>query len=91
MIQIQAIHLSVFGRVQGVGFRYYTNKKASELGIRGFVKNRPDGSVYIEAEGEAELLELFVLWCNSGPSWARVSRIEQQKVPPIGFQNFEIK
>lgn len=45
----KAAFIHVFGRVQGVGFRYYTNMKALELHIKGFVENKPDGSVYIEA------------------------------------------
>ncbi len=51
----KAIILRVTGRVQGVGFRYYAQKKALELGVNGYVRNRPDGSVYIEAEGMIEL------------------------------------
>jgi acylphosphatase len=77
----KAIILQVFGRVQGVGFRYYTQKKADEFGIHGFAKNRPDGSVYIEAEGEEGLLEAFVFWCEEGPAWARVSRGETGNSP----------
>ena len=53
----QGAIIKVFGKVQGVGFRYYTQRKAVELGITGFVQNRPDGSVYIEAEGEEEDLD----------------------------------
>ncbi|GMT45097.1 MAG: acylphosphatase [bacterium] len=87
----KAIILQVFGRVQGVGFRYYTQKKANEFGIHGFAKNRPDGSVYIEAEGEAEMLDAFVFWCEEGPAWARVSKVEKQEIPPQGFEQFEIR
>ncbi len=87
----KAIILQVFGRVQGVGFRYYTQKKATELAIKGYAKNRPDGSVYIEAEGEEENLEAFVFWCEEGPAWARVSKVEKQEIPPQGYQQFEIR
>lgn len=83
--------LNVTGRVQGVGFRFYTHKRAVELDIKGFVKNLPDGSVYIEAEGNADQLELFISWCNTGPSWARVSEVHQQDTPPSGFDNFTIR
>ena len=48
----QALAITVKGRVQGVGFRFSTVREAEELGIKGFVENRMDGSVYIEAEGE---------------------------------------
>ncbi|VAW26210.1 Acylphosphate phosphohydrolase, putative [hydrothermal vent metagenome] len=87
----KAIILHVFGRVQGVGYRYYAQKKADETGISGFVRNRPDGSVYIEAEGSQEALEAFTHWCEEGPAWARVSRVEKQEIPFQGYQQFEIR
>jgi acylphosphatase len=87
----KAVIIKVYGRVQGVGFRFYTHKKANELHICGFVRNRPDGSVYIEAEGEADQLEIFNLWCETGPSWARVSKLEKQEVPLFHFDDFRIK
>ncbi len=87
----KAFILHIFGRVQGVGFRYYTKKKADEFGLHGFEKNHPDGSVYIEAEGSREALEAFIYWCEEGPAWARVSRVEQQEIPPQGYQQFEIR
>ncbi len=87
----KAVILQVFGRVQGVGFRYYAQKKAEELGITGYVRNRPDGSVYIEAEGWPENLEQFTLWCGEGPSWARVGKVEKQEIPPRGYREFEIR
>ena len=83
--------IRVFGKVQGVGFRYYTQKKASELDITGFVQNRPDGSVYIEAEGEEEKLDAFILWCNTGPAWARISNVQVQQTPPFGYNDFVIR
>ena len=87
----KAVILQVYGRVQGVGFRYYTNKRATELGIQGFVKNRPDGSVYIEAEGEEDSLETFISWCNIGPQWARVSDVKRQDTPLFGHTNFMVR
>jgi acylphosphatase len=53
-----------------VGFRYYTHRKATELNITGFVQNRPDGSIYVEAEGEKENHDKFIQWCYEGPGWA---------------------
>ena len=87
----KGVVLQIFGRVQGVGFRYYTQKKAAELGITGFVKNLPDGSVHVEAEANEDDLETFVDWCGIGPSWARVSRIDRQNAPPVGHQEFVIR
>ncbi len=88
MAERKGVILHIYGRVQGVGFRYYTNKKALELGITGFVRNLPDGSVYIEADGEPDQLEIFINWCYEGPSWARVTDVQRQDTPPNGFENF---
>ncbi len=87
----KAYAIKVEGRVQGVGFRFYTVQKAHELGIKGFVENKPDGSVYIEDEGiENHLLE-FVQWCHKGPSWARVQKVSFTEMPAIGLTGFKIK
>jgi acylphosphatase len=90
-MDMKAATLIVFGKVQGVGFRYYTHKKAKELHISGFVKNMPDGSVYIEAEGSAVLLEQFISWCGNGPSWARVIKVDRQDVPVCRFDGFHVR
>lgn len=87
----KSIIIKVFGRVQGVGFRYYAQKQAQELGIAGYVRNLRDGSVYIEAEGQESALEQFILWCEEGPAWARVTKVEKQWIPLQGSRIFEIK
>lgn len=87
----RAMILKVYGRVQGVGFRFYTQKKANELSITGYVRNRPDGSVYIEATGESESLEMFINWCEEGPTWAHVSKLEKQEIPVFEIPDFSIK
>ena len=87
----KAVIIKVYGKVQGVGFRFYTNKKAVELGISGYVQNKTDGSVYIEAEGDETNLLTFIDWCNIGPQWARVTNVETQFVPPINIVGFNIK
>lgn len=87
----KAVTINVYGKVQGVGFRFYTHRKALELDIKGYVQNQPDGSVYIEAEGEEENVDLFLIWCNDGPAWARVSQLKHQQVPEIGYGDFQIK
>jgi len=88
---IKAVSIEVFGRVQGVGFRYYTQKKAQELELKGFVKNTPSGSVVIEAEGDEAALDKFILWCHTGPSWARVQEVKYYSMPPYNYLKFEIK
>ncbi len=87
----KAISIKVFGRVQGVGFRYYAQKKAMEFGVSGYVKNLPDGSVYIEAEGADYAVEQYLLWCEDGPAWARVTNLEKQWIPLRGHLSFEIQ
>ncbi|MBK7030020.1 MAG: acylphosphatase [Bacteroidales bacterium] len=78
-----AIH--VYGKVQGVGFRYHCMNAALNLGIKGFVMNSADGSVYIEAIGEEPEMEAFIEWCRKGPEWSRVSSI---KVHPLGTPDY---
>lgn len=91
MKSVECTGITVYGRVQGVGFRFYTQRRAVELGIKGFVKNMPDGSVYIEGEGETSSLDEFLSWCRNGPAWARVIEIKINYLPPIGYQEFKIK
>ena len=67
-----------------------TKEKASELGVKGFVRNEPDGSVYIEVEGPVEQLEKLVQWCLQGPSRAKIENVESREGDVIGFKRFEI-
>ncbi|HLN56842.1 MAG TPA: acylphosphatase [Bacteroidales bacterium] len=82
------IHIG--GRVQGVGFRWNTARVARQLGISGFVKNLPDGGVYVEAEGEREILESFVEWCRTGPPFSFVESVEVSSSEPVGYREFVI-
>ncbi len=81
----------VHGKVQGVGFRFSTSEAAFRYGIKGFVKNKPDGKVYIEAEGDEERIKLFRDWCKKGPMWATVSDLEEEEGTVKDFKSFEIK
>ena len=87
----KVVSIQVFGKVQYVGFRYHTRATALRYGIKGYVQNQIDGSVYIEAEGESMALDLFCAWCRKGPDWARVNRINICNLSPQGFTVFEIK
>lgn len=69
------INLKIYGLVQGVFFRTSAKEEADKLNITGFVRNEPDGSVYIEAEGKEENLNEFIKWCNMGPSMAQVEKV----------------
>lgn len=83
------LNITVTGFVQGVGFRYATNQQARNLGIKGFVRNQHDGSVYIEAEGESNVLKEFVEWCKRGPAYAEVKDLIVQEGEMRYFKGFE--
>lgn len=87
---MKKIIINVYGHVQGVFFRYTTRKVARKLALTGFVKNMPDGSVYIEAEGpENKLLELLE-FANKGPKYAKVENVTHEfKEPENKFKGFE--
>ena len=67
-------HLIIHGHVQGVNFRYSTQQKAMELGVKGWVRNRKEGNVEIIAEGPVEVLNDFISWCKVGPRMAEVTK-----------------
>lgn len=87
---IKHFSIRVSGKVQGVFFRASTKEKGLELSLKGFVRNEPDGSVYIEAEGEENNLTLFKEWCAHGPCHARVDHIDTKEAAPKGFNDFSI-
>jgi acylphosphatase len=78
------------GRVQNVGFRWAAKKQAEKRGIAGFVRNEPDGSLYLEAEGEPAALDAFVSWCRKGPWAASVSDVQVREGPARNFSSFFI-
>jgi acylphosphatase len=80
----------VTGRVQGVSFRANTLKKAIQLNLTGFVQNQPDGSVYCEAEGSEESLDIFEDWIIRGPVLSKVAKVDKKEKPPIGGSQFTI-
>jgi acylphosphatase len=83
--------LTVKGKVQGVFYRQNTLEKAKQLGLKGFVRNEPDGDVYIEAEGSVELLDALVSWCREGPPRAQVEQVDVREGEVKGFTDFIIK
>lgn len=80
----------VSGRVQGVGFRWAATREAESLGLRGSIRNNPDGTVEACAEGATEALERFARWLEQGPPGARVEEVEQTPpglpIPERGFR-----
>jgi len=86
MEEIKSFNITITGQVQGVSFRYYTTLKADELGVKGTVRNNPDGAVYIEAEGDAVSLEKFIAWCHEGSSFSTVENV--RVIEARGIKNF---
>ena len=72
---VEELHAYVYGRVQGVGFRYFVIQKAHSLGLRGYTRNESDGSVEVLAQGPRPALEHLLLYLRQGPSAARVSDV----------------
>jgi acylphosphatase len=81
----------IFGRVQGVGFRYKARNMALSYGIKGYVKNMPDGSVYIETEGPEKNILEFIKWCRKGPDFAFVDHINIEDASLENYQTFDIR
>ncbi len=84
--------LRISGRVQGVWYRGATQAEARKLGVAGWVRNRPDGSVEAIIEGDAEAVRALVDWCRSGPPGAHVTAV-QESPEPLGDElvGFEIR
>jgi acylphosphatase len=82
--------IKVQGKVQGVFYRASTKAVADQLGVRGVVKNMPDGSVYIEAEADAPTLDMFLDWCHEGPEHAQVTSVETEEGELKNYRNFEV-
>ncbi len=89
---MKRLYLRISGKVQGVYFRSSAQDKARELGLAGWVKNMPDGTVETVAEGEEEKLKEYMHWCEKGPSSAWVEGIDEKWEEATGeFEGFNIK
>lgn len=84
------LDIKVYGLVQGIFFRITAKEEAEKLNITGFARNKADGSVYIEAEGEEENLDKFIRWCHKGPPVAKVEKVEVTESPLKNFSGFEL-
>ena len=88
---MQHVNVKIYGEVQGVGFRDAAYWTARKLHIAGFIMNEPEGGVYIEAEGDDDALNEFLMWCRKGPSTAKVEKIDVEWSEPRGkFTGFRI-
>ncbi|MEY3679265.1 MAG: hypothetical protein RI924_1406 [Bacteroidota bacterium] len=90
ILVMKHLQISVFGKVQGVFFRASAKAVADMLGVRGRVINQPDGSVYIEAEGDEFSLEEFLAFCHQGPEKSQVEKVLVNEAELKNYRNFEI-
>jgi acylphosphatase len=81
----------VHGRVQGVWFRGATERQARALGVAGWVRNRPDGTVEAVFEGSDGAVSRAIAYCRQGPPGARVERVEVADEPPEGLRGFDVR
>ncbi len=82
------MHVTVRGRVQGVGFRWATAERARSRGVAGWVRNQPDGTVGAAFEGAPGAVDALVAWMRRGPSGARVDDVTVEQEAPVGESGF---
>jgi acylphosphatase len=80
----------VHGHVQGVFFRDSLRSRAAELGVAGWVRNRPDGAVEAVFEGSPDAVGMLVDWCSRGPRSADVSSVDEHEEQPEGLTGFRV-
>lgn len=86
------LHALVSGLVQGVWFRQSTAEEAHRLGVKGWVRNLPNGRVEILAEGARDALEALAIWARTGPPLAGVDEVETHWEEPTGdFRDFKVR
>jgi len=88
MVRVRAV---VSGRVQGVWFRQSCREQAVAAGVAGWVRNRPDGRVEAELEGEQASVEVVLAWIEVGPALAVVTSVEVSDLTPSGETGFEVR
>lgn len=82
----------ITGEVQGVGYRFFAQRAAARHQVLGYVRNRPDGSVEVLAEGPATEVEEFKKDLVTGPQWSRVEQVEEISLDPTGlYGSFRIE
>lgn len=89
---MKRVRVLISGRVQGVFFRAYTKEEANRLGLKGWVRNLPDGRVEALFEGEDEAVEKMIKWCHRGSPASKVEKVEVFEEPYLGeYESFFIK
>jgi acylphosphatase len=87
MVRIRVV---VHGRVQGVGYRFSARVEAQRLGVTGWIKNRNDGSVEAEIEGDRGSVEQMLSWLDEGPPGAEVTALTSSDADPTGDPGFRV-
>ena len=85
------VHAIIHGRVQGVFFRDYTSRKARELGVAGWVRNMPQGTVETVVEGEPEKVSAMVEWLHEGSPHSSVRSVDVTEEDPSGEEGFSVR
>ena len=86
----KAVDVRISGMVQGVSFRAYARQQAHGLGVTGWVRNEPDGSVAGHFEGPDEAVDALVAWCRHGPAYAEVAGVEVTAAEATGATGFTV-
>ena len=81
-------HIVFYGRVQGVGFRYYTVNKANQLGLTGWVKNLPDGTVEMEVQGEEPLIDQLIIFLQNR-TYIWIEKLDARSIPLLDDSSFQ--
>lgn len=90
LLMMKHLRITVTGKVQGVSYRATCKAVADQLGVKGFVMNQPDGSVYLEAEGDSFAVDTLLEFCQDGPDNAEVMEVSVVEDALRGFKNFEV-
>ena len=86
----KAVDVRITGMVQGVSFRAYARQQAHGLGVTGWVRNEPDGSVAAHLEGTSDAVDALVAWCRHGPAYAEVDSVEVSDADVTGASGFAV-
>jgi acylphosphatase len=89
--ELKRVHLWISGQVQGVGYRYSTEKQARLHQVQGWVRNLMDGRVEAVFEGESDRVDAMVAWCRRGPGAAIVESVELLEESPERLRNFTVR
>lgn len=81
-------HIVFYGRVQGVGFRYYAVNKANQLGLTGWVKNLPDGTVAMEVQGEEPLIDQLIIFLQNR-TYIWIEKLDARSIPLLDDSSFQ--